>query len=187
MGHTREGNHSALVNMCKMMNFTCITSDSTQSDFDIHEDAINNRTEVPGATVPLDLEVMRVLNGCQQLIRSLANRLDISLEESETLLDITKLKQRLSTHTVRAPVQRHRRLTLSTDSRRILKEWFDAHEENPYPTPLEKHVLAAAASMSIKQVNDWFTNHRKRYWNVKESNDEHSIDMSDERSHHGRV
>lgn len=32
------------------------------------------------------------------------------------------------------------------------------------PSVAEKHELAAAANLSIKQVNDWFTNFRKRHW-----------------------
>ena len=28
----------------------------------------------------------------------------------------------------------------------------------------EKQVLAGHAGLSLKQVNDWFTNYRKRHW-----------------------
>lgn len=28
----------------------------------------------------------------------------------------------------------------------------------------EKHKLAEEASLTLKQVNDWFTNYRKRHW-----------------------
>ena len=28
----------------------------------------------------------------------------------------------------------------------------------------EKHELAAESSLTLKQINDWFTNYRKRHW-----------------------
>ncbi|KAL3916759.1 MAG: hypothetical protein SGPRY_006680 [Prymnesium sp.] len=48
--------------------------------------------------------------------------------------------------------QRHRKFALSSESRRILKDWFDDHESHPYPSHYEKVQLAKAAQMSLKQV-----------------------------------
>ena len=48
-----------------------------------------------------------------------------------------------------------------------LKAWFDGHDEEPYPTRYEKEVLSAQTAMDIKQVEGWFTNHRKRNWAKK--------------------
>ena len=59
---------------------------------------------------------------------------------------------------------RHRRFSLASASKRVLKAWFDEHLDSPYPTPKEKSLLARSAGLSIKQVNDWFTNYRKRHW-----------------------
>ncbi len=28
----------------------------------------------------------------------------------------------------------------------------------------EKHDLAAESNLTLKQINDWFTNYRKRHW-----------------------
>lgn len=46
----------------------------------------------------------------------------------------------------------------------ILKSWFDEHSQDPYPTPAEKEALAFETGMEIKQIDNWFTNHRKRHW-----------------------
>ena len=57
--------------------------------------------------------------------------------------------------------------SINAEARRgvsMLTRWFNEHVEDPYPTTLEKQVLASNAHMSVKQVNDWFTNHRKRHW-----------------------
>ena len=56
------------------------------------------------------------------------------------------------------------RFSLASASKRVLKAWFDEHLDSPYPTPKEKSLLARSAGLSIKQVNDWFTNYRKRHW-----------------------
>ena len=50
------------------------------------------------------------------------------------------------------------------EARRVLKSWVDDHLEDPYPTVNEKNQMAQAAGLTIKQVNDWFTNYRKRHW-----------------------
>jgi hypothetical protein len=135
-----------------------------EDDLSLVEDDVN--AEVIGVKATLDVEVMRVLTLCHELI-SRKSPSDSPRERSETLVQICRVKRQLSSHTARLPLSRHRRFALSTDSRNLLKKWFDAHEDNPYPTPLEKQVLSASAKMTIKQVNDWFTNHRKRSWNGK--------------------
>ena len=57
-----------------------------------------------------------------------------------------------------------RRYSLGSEARRVLKGWVDGHLADPYPSVQEKQQLAAHANLSIKQVNDWFTNYRKRHW-----------------------
>ena len=64
----------------------------------------------------------------------------------------------------RKSICRHRRYSLSSDARNVLKAWVDEHIEDPYPSIEEKQVLAQKGNLSIKQVNDWFTNWRKRHW-----------------------
>jgi hypothetical protein len=56
------------------------------------------------------------------------------------------------------------RCILSVESCNILREWFLANILSPYPTEVQKEVLAAQAQIQLRQVNNWFTNTRKRFW-----------------------
>lgn len=44
----------------------------------------------------------------------------------------------------------------------VLAEWFQRHIENPYPTPEEKVILCERTQLSIKQLDTWFINARRR-------------------------
>ena len=48
-----------------------------------------------------------------------------------------------------------------------LKAWFDSHDEEPYPDRHDKEKLSRQTGMDIKQIEGWFTNHRKRHWAKK--------------------
>ena len=53
---------------------------------------------------------------------------------------------------------------LSEAATRILKEWFNNHIEHPYPDADEKQTLADLTGFTLKQINYWFVNYRKRHW-----------------------
>ncbi|KOO53578.1 knotted1-like homeodomain protein liguleless4a [Chrysochromulina tobinii] len=59
---------------------------------------------------------------------------------------------------------RQRRYSLGIDARRVLKTWVEDHLEDPYPSVQDKQQLGAATQLTMKQINDWFTNYRKRHW-----------------------
>ncbi|KAA8495267.1 Homeobox protein knotted-1-like 7 [Porphyridium purpureum] len=50
------------------------------------------------------------------------------------------------------------------DSRSLLREWADAHDDHPYPSDPECHQLAQDTGLEIAQVRNWFHNFRKRDW-----------------------
>ena len=108
-------------------------------------------------------EAMRVLQSCEHMLLA-----GFGEEDRERVLkEISTLKKRYRSPPVefsRGSISRHRRFSLGADARRILKEWVDDHIDDPYPSVAEKQQLAAEANLSIKQVNDWFTNYRKRHW-----------------------
>ncbi|KAI8055680.1 hypothetical protein BDF22DRAFT_740975 [Syncephalis plumigaleata] len=45
---------------------------------------------------------------------------------------------------------------------RILRSWLMQHLDNPYPNPDEKVMLRVKTGMTATQLNDWFTNARRR-------------------------
>ena len=46
----------------------------------------------------------------------------------------------------------------------VLRAWFHAHIDDPYPTSEEKQLLLRATQMTRVQLRNWFTNMRKRHW-----------------------
>ena len=44
----------------------------------------------------------------------------------------------------------------------ILQAWVQLNLSHPFPTAFTKMHLAASSNMSIRQVDDWFKNYRKR-------------------------
>jgi hypothetical protein len=46
--------------------------------------------------------------------------------------------------------------------RKLLKRWFCAHRDNPYPTEPEKVQLEIETGLSRRQISDWFSNSRRR-------------------------
>eukprot|EP00327_Prymnesium_parvum_P033981 CAMPEP_0195593650 /NCGR_PEP_ID=MMETSP0815-20121206/999_1 /TAXON_ID=97485 /ORGANISM="Prymnesium parvum, Strain Texoma1" /LENGTH=269 /DNA_ID=CAMNT_0040732807 /DNA_START=121 /DNA_END=930 /DNA_ORIENTATION=- len=116
--------------------------------------------------LPLDVEVHKVLLMCQQALSALVD--PTHKVHSEALAKAQKLGPRLrGTYNRSTACRSNLRFSLTSQSRNVLKQWVDQHLDHPYPSPLEKNVLARAANISLKQVNDWFTNFRKRHWNTE--------------------
>lgn len=65
---------------------------------------------------------------------------------------------------------RRRKLLEHEDSRRALRSWLLAHEENPYPTLTEKRGLAKQSGLSVIAVTKWFLNAR---WRLQRGNAKH--------------
>ncbi|KAF8944421.1 hypothetical protein BGZ47_004253 [Haplosporangium gracile] len=55
------------------------------------------------------------------------------------------------------------RRKLKTHYTSVLKNWIDYHTSNPFPTKEEKAELCEKASISERQLNNWFTNYRRRH------------------------
>ncbi|KAI7829392.1 hypothetical protein BC939DRAFT_441761 [Gamsiella multidivaricata] len=45
----------------------------------------------------------------------------------------------------------------------ILKKWIDDHAAHPFPSKKEKSELCKEASITERQLNNWFTNYRRRH------------------------
>ena len=59
---------------------------------------------------------------------------------------------------------RRRRSKLPHRSQALLRDWLQAHVHHPYPSVGERRQLAEQARLSPQQVQNWFTNTRKRWW-----------------------
>jgi len=44
----------------------------------------------------------------------------------------------------------------------LLTHWLLSHANHPYPTEEEKHELCRQTQLSLNQLNNWFTNARRR-------------------------
>jgi hypothetical protein len=53
---------------------------------------------------------------------------------------------------------------LSKKSTSILREFLQTHWSNPYPTQTEREELRQQTGLTITQINNWFTNARRRIW-----------------------
>ncbi|KAF9987925.1 hypothetical protein BGZ75_010264 [Mortierella antarctica] len=57
--------------------------------------------------------------------------------------------------------QARRRLKLHYTQ--VLQQWIENHPAHPFPTKAEKIDLCHKASITEKQLNNWFTNYRRRH------------------------
>nr|AWU46639.1 class 2 KNOX protein [Coryphopteris nipponica] len=64
-------------------------------------------------------------------------------------------------------VRKRRAGKLPEDTTHILKNWWISHGKWPYPTEEEKAKLMAETRLDLKQINNWFSNQRKKDWHIK--------------------
>ena len=124
---------------------------------------VGSKAPEPQACVSFGLRALQVINKCQPIIEQYAEE-EGEGEHAELLREIDDLKKRFCGPMLLRAHSRHRRFSLTNDSKRLLKQWFNDHIEHPYPTQREKEALSRSANLSLKQINDWFTNYRKRHW-----------------------
>ncbi|KAL0488823.1 hypothetical protein AKO1_013120 [Acrasis kona] len=58
---------------------------------------------------------------------------------------------------------------LSKEGTKILKDYMDSHWHNPYPSHEERQRLKILTGLSSAQITNWFTNHRRRFWQPSKS------------------
>merc|ERR1712137_448826 len=59
----------------------------------------------------------------------------------------------------KVPCTRHR---FQRDVVEVLNSWLFDNESHPFPTPEEKESLPRKTGLSLSQINQWFTNARRR-------------------------
>ena len=77
--------------------------------------------------------------------------------------------QKASVHGPQRP-RMSRRRNHRQEQLNVLTKWFNAHMDDPYPSPEEKFELARKSHMEVRQIEHWFTNRRKRKWNKPHGN-----------------
>ncbi|KAF1960906.1 hypothetical protein CC80DRAFT_267125 [Byssothecium circinans] len=58
---------------------------------------------------------------------------------------------------------RKRRGNLPKEATTILKNWYAAHQDSPYPSEDEKNELVRSTMLTMNQVSNWFINARRRF------------------------
>ena len=66
-----------------------------------------------------------------------------------------------------ATTGKKKRTNLPKESKAVLRTWLKRHFQHPYPAEEDKTALAAAAGITVEQVNNWFINARVREWKPK--------------------
>mmetsp|Transcript_2950 Transcript_2950/g.3618 ORF Transcript_2950/g.3618 Transcript_2950/m.3618 type:complete len:91 (+) Transcript_2950:6-278(+) len=59
---------------------------------------------------------------------------------------------------------RKNKKSLNSWKRKSLYKWIEAHQSNPNPTESQKLNLAVKLGMNKRQIDNWFVNTRKRYF-----------------------
>lgn len=62
-------------------------------------------------------------------------------------------------------------------ARALLKAWFVAHAQDPYPSHEEKISLAREGGISMKQIENWLTNTRGRIWKKMQTEKHFGIEI----------
>lgn len=70
---------------------------------------------------------------------------------------------------IREEILRKRKVGKLLGDTSILKQWWNSHSRWPYPTDEEKKEMVKLSGLELRQINNWFINHRKRNWNSRSS------------------
>lgn len=99
------------------------------------------------------------------LIRSLLQKLRGEVPKSET----SEKGPKANSDPDQVMVIHRRKRNHRGSQTQLLKRWFYEHILEPYPSYEEKMQLAQETNLQIQQIENWFTNQRKRHWNTHTS------------------
>lgn len=114
----------------------------------------NNTSLTTSDQYPEDnIELREILTGTKVEAKFDQLRLKLKQEVAQTILQ-------LRAQYISDPGRRIRGFRPKTT--KILSEWYEQHVKHPYPTALEKKLLASQCDISVEQVTTWFNNKRCR-------------------------
>ena len=90
-------------------------------------------------------------------LKAIEEKMDVCLSRLQWYCN--RLLVQLQIHTSR----NKRRRNLDPSAVGALRNWFDCHTENPYPSEVEKDELAQKTGLNVGQISTWFVNARARY------------------------
>jgi len=61
------------------------------------------------------------------------------------------------------PKQKRKRGKLPDSATNLLKQWILEHKYHPYPSEEEKSLMCVQTNLTMNQINNWFTNARRRF------------------------
>lgn len=93
---------------------------------------------------------LHVLMSKYYQIRSIRQKIKVELD---TLINDATLVSLLD---------KKRKNSFSKESQDILRSWYDKLRGDPYPTQEQKEIISKSTNLTIKQINSWFTNARRR-------------------------
>lgn len=102
----------------------------------------------------VEITKRRIFNSYKQLKKNISERLD-SLDQQVQKKEANLKPQKKILK---------RKCDFPSRARAILKSWFIAHAQDPYPSHEEKIALAREGGISMKQLENWLTNTRGRVW-----------------------
>lgn len=79
----------------------------------------------------------------------------------ETIQESPQKKQKIS-NLIKFTQNRQRKGHLPEESTTILKQWLFEHKQHAYPNEEEKLQLKEKTNLTLTQINNWFTNARRR-------------------------
>eukprot|EP00238_Polyblepharides_amylifera_P012098 CAMPEP_0196598154 /NCGR_PEP_ID=MMETSP1081-20130531/94156_1 /TAXON_ID=36882 /ORGANISM="Pyramimonas amylifera, Strain CCMP720" /LENGTH=191 /DNA_ID=CAMNT_0041923807 /DNA_START=1298 /DNA_END=1873 /DNA_ORIENTATION=- len=103
-----------------------------------------------------------IFPGCDEVI--------LSKEEEATIKDEI-CKQYANTKALRELrkeiLVRSEKAKLPESAKKLMQDWCIQNLHNPYPTKEDKLKIAEKCDLDFTQIDDWFTNYRKRFWKKK--------------------
>lgn len=82
--------------------------------------------------------------------------------ENSDRLESPCKKLKVSNNSARNSTKTPRRGHLPEESTAILKEWLFNHQSHAYPNDEQKLLLQDQTKLTLTQINNWFTNARRR-------------------------
>ncbi|KAF9922260.1 hypothetical protein FBU30_007668 [Linnemannia zychae] len=101
------------------------------------------------------------------LMKITALKKTVALSKTSESMATSEVSKNTSCGIIATKTQQQTRRDLKVHYNSVLKNWINHNSLHPFPTKKEKLELCEKASISEKQLNNWFTNYRRRHLRTK--------------------